>query len=187
MADLKYQAINIPSAIEAVLFVSPEPLTPAQLSNFLEISTAEVEEALVMLDNDLQSRGLRLQRNGTHCQLTTAPEMAEIIERYLGLEPSGFLSHAAMETLAIIAYQQPVTRPYIEGIRGVSSDGVMKSLLAKNLILEVGRADGPGRPILYATTSDFLQHFGINSLSDLPSLNLEGASFENEHDGVLKG
>ncbi len=93
-----------------------------------------------------------------------------------------------METLAIAAYQQPVTRPQIEAVRGVSSDGVMKSLLGKGLIQEVGRADGPGRPILYGTTPDFLQHFGLNSLSELPQLNLpEEEPNGDNHDEMLKG
>ena len=122
------------------------------------------------LEIELQTRGLRLQRHGGRVQLTTAPEMAEIVERFLGLEATSRLSRAALETLAIVAYQQPVTRPYIEGVRGVSSDGVMKSLLGKGLIQEVGRAEGPGRPILYGTAPDFLQHFGLNSLTELPAL-----------------
>ena len=124
-------------------------------------------------------------------QLTTAPEMAEAVERFLGLEATSRLSKAALETLAIVAYQQPVTRPYIEGVRGVSSDGVMKSLLGKGLVQEVGRAEGPGRPILYGTAPDFLQHFGLNSLTELPALALPVAQVENEngngHDEMLKG
>ena len=116
--------------------------------------------------------------------MTTAPEMAEIVERFLGLEATSRLSRAALETLAIVAYQQPVTRPYIEGVRGVSSDGVMKSLLSKGLVQEVGRAEGPGRPILYGTAPDFLQHFGLNSLTELPPLALPVAGSENENGKV---
>ena len=92
---------------------------------------------------------------------------------FLGLERSSRLSRAALETLAIIAYKEPVTRPQIDSIRGVNSDGVIKNLLNKGLIQEVGRADAPGRPILYSVTSDFLQHFGLNSLEDLPPLENE--------------
>jgi condensin subunit ScpB len=113
--------------------------------------------------------------------------MAELIERFLGLEATSRLSRAALETLAIIAYQQPVTRPYVESIRGVSSDGVMKSLLSKGLIQEVGRAEGPGRPILYGTTADFLRHFGLNSLSELPPLDLTDVGSTTAHDEMLKG
>jgi segregation and condensation protein B len=99
--------------------------------------------------------------------------MAVEIEKFLGLEATSKLSRAALETLAIIAYQQPVTRPEIDAVRGVSSDGVLKSLLSKGMIQEVGRAERPGRPILYTTTSDFLQHFGLNSLEELPPLSTE--------------
>jgi segregation and condensation protein B len=106
-------------------------------------------------------------------QLTTAPETAEAIERFLGLEATSHLSRAALETLAIIAYQQPVTRPQVDSVRGVNSDGVMRSLLSKGLIQEGGRAEGPGRPILYSTTPEFLQHFGLNSLNELPPLERE--------------
>jgi segregation and condensation protein B len=113
--------------------------------------------------------------------------MAEIVERFLGLEATSHLSRAALETLAIVAYQQPTTRPYIEGVRGVSSDGVMKSLLSKGLIQEVGRAEGPGRPILYGTAPDFLQHFGLNSLTELPALALPDPEGDNSHDEALKG
>jgi segregation and condensation protein B len=113
--------------------------------------------------------------------------MAESVERFLGLEATSHLSRAALETLAIVAYQQPVTRPQIESIRGVSSDGVMKSLLGKGLVQEVGRTDGPGRPILYGTTPDFLQYFGINSLIDLPALNLPILENNGNHDSSLKG
>ncbi len=105
-------------------------------------------------------------------QLTTAPETAELIERFLGLEATSHLTRAALETLAIIAYQQPVTRPQVDSIRGVNSDSMLKSLLSKGLIFESGRTDGPGRPILYSTSPEFLQHFGINSITDLPPLDL---------------
>jgi segregation and condensation protein B len=120
--------------------------------------------------------------------LTTAPEMADLIETFLGLEATTHLSRAALETLAIISYRQPVTRPQVDAIRGVNSDGVMKSLLGKGLLQEVGRTDGPGRPILYGTTPEFLQHFGLSSLSELPPLALpEVTSDENKDVSVLKG
>lgn len=179
--------LDVPAALEALLFVSAEPVTPSQLSTVLEISTSEVEQGLNQLDGELQTHGLRLQRHGGRVQLTTAPEMAESIERFLGLEATSHLSRAALETLAIVAYQQPVTRPQIEMVRGVSSDGVMKSLLGKGLVQEVGRTEGPGRPILYGTTPDFLQNFGINSLMDLPALNLPAIENNGNHNEALKG
>jgi segregation and condensation protein B len=187
MTESENQPRDIPVALEALLFVSAEPVASSQLAVTLEISIAAVEQGLQQLEGELQTRGLRLQRHGGRVQLTTAPEMAELIERFLGLEATSRLSRAALETLAIIAYQQPVTRPYVEGVRGVNSDGVMKSLLGKGLIQEVGRADGPGRPILYGTTPDFLQHFGVSSLTELPPLNLPEVEPENGHDEMLKG
>ncbi len=178
---------DIPSTLEALLFVSAEPVTPLQLATALDLSVSEVEQGLKHLDDELQGRGLRLQRHAGRVQLTTAPKMAEIVERFLGLEATSRLSRAALETLAIVAYQQPVTRPYLEGVRGVSSDAVIKSLLSKGLVQEVGRADGPGRPILYGTAPEFLQHFGLNSLAELPALALPELDGENGHDQALKG
>jgi len=180
-------SLDIPAALEALLFVSAEPVAPSQLGAVLEISTSAVEQGLKQLDGELQTRGIRLQRNGGRVQLTTAPEMAEMVEHFLGLEATSRLSRAALETLAIVAYQQPVTRPQIEAVRGVSSDGVMKSLLSKGLVQEVGRTEGPGRPILYCTAPDFLQHFGLNSLMDLPALNLPQVENNGNHDETLKG
>jgi segregation and condensation protein B len=178
---------DLPATLEALLFVSAEPVTPLQLATALNLSVSEVEQGLQHLDDELQGRGLRLQRHGGRVQLTTAPKMAEIVERFLGLEATSRLSRAALETLAIVAYQQPVTRPYLEGVRGVSSDGVIKSLLSKGLVQEIGRAEGPGRPILYGTAPEFLQYFGLNSLSELPALALQEPEVANGHDQALKG
>jgi segregation and condensation protein B len=178
---------DLPSTLEALLFVSAEPVSPLQLATALNISVSEVEQGLIHLGEELVGRGLRLQRHGGRIQLTTAPKMAEIVEHFLGLEATSRLSRAALETLAIVAYQQPITRPYIDGVRGVSSDGVLKSLLSKGLVQEVGRAEGPGRPILYGTAPEFLQHFGLNSLSELPALVLPEQEGRNGHDQALKG
>jgi segregation and condensation protein B len=160
--------------LEALLFVAPGSVTAAQLAVALELPIRQIEKSLDFLENDLQhaspARGVRLQRHQNRFQLTTPPEMAADVENFLGLEITGRLSRAALETLAIIAYQQPVTRPEIDAIRGVNSDGVLKSLLSKGLIQEIGRAERPGRPILYSSTSEFLQNFGLNSLTELPPL-----------------
>jgi segregation and condensation protein B len=172
--------------LEALLFVAAEPVTAAQLAAALDISPSVVERGLNELDASLAARGLRLQRNAGRVQLTTAPQLAELIERFLGLEATTHLSRAALETLSIIAYQQPVTRPQIDSIRGVNSDSMMKSLLNKGLILESGRADGPGRPILYSTTPEFLQHFGLNSILEMPPL-ARPEEEEDNHDEMLKG
>ena len=180
--------IELPLSVklEAMLFVAPEPVTTAQLAAALDVAPSVVERGLNELDSALSARGLRLQRNAGRFQLTTAPQLAELIERFLGLESTTHLSRAALETLAIIAYQQPVTRPQIDAIRGVNSDSMMKSLLHKGLILESGRADGPGRPILYSTTPEFLQHFGLNSILEMPPLAKPEEEEEN-HDEMLKG
>jgi segregation and condensation protein B len=168
---------NTIARIEALLFVAAGAVLPAQLSASLDIPLHEVEKNLEILNqrlsSDIQPRGLRLQRHHGRVLLTTSPDLAMDVEKFLGLETSNKLSRAALETLAIIAYQQPVTRPEIDAVRGVSSDGVLKSLLSKGLVQEIGRAERPGRPILYTTTSDFLQHFGLNSLEELPPLSLD--------------
>ena len=181
--------IELPLSVklEAMLFVAPEPVTTAQLAAALDVAASVVERGLNELDAALASRGLRLQRNAGRFQLTTTPQLAELIERFLGLEATTHLSRAALETLAIIAYQQPVTRPQIDSIRGVNSDSMMKSLLNKGLILESGRADGPGRPILYSTTPEFLQHFGLNSILEMPALAKPEEEEGETHDEMLKG
>lgn len=161
--------VNLAS-IEAILFVAMEPISPSLIAETLQIPQTEVEKALGLLQESYQGRGLRLQWHAGKVQLTSAPEMGEVVEKYLGLETTSHLSRAALETLAIIAYRQPVTRPNLEAVRGVNSDGVMRSLLTKGLIQEIGRSEGPGRPILYGTTPDFLQYFGLTSLGELPAL-----------------
>jgi len=177
--------LSLSAKVEALLFVAIEPVSPGQLAIALETTTAELNGALDDLEASLRTRGLRLQRFSGRVQLTTAPESAETIEHFLGLEATSHLSKAALETLAIIAYQQPVTRPQVDAVRGVNSDGVMRSLLNKGLIQEGGRADGPGRPILYSTTPEFLQHFGLNSLTELPPLELKESGEQDV--ALLKG
>jgi segregation and condensation protein B len=171
--DRMEDSSKLKASLEAVLFVAPVAVTPAQLASALEIPESEVEAGLKLLAADFQERGLRLQRHAGRIQLTTAPELSEVVERFLGLEITSYLSRAALETLSIVAYQQPVTRPQVDSIRGVQSDGVLKSLLHKGLIQDIGTAEGPGRPILYASTAEFLQHFGIASLDELPPLEVE--------------
>jgi segregation and condensation protein B len=126
-----------------------------------------------------------VQRHAGNVQLTTAPELAGEVEQFLGLEATSRLSRAALETLAIIAYQQPITHPQIDSIRGVNSDSMLKSLLSKGLIYEASRTDGPGRPILYTTSPAFLQHLGLNSIAQLPPLEMPQEIAE--HDEMLKG
>jgi len=193
MSDSETTSTTVPSTelslsakIEAMLFVSAEPVPVAQLATALDVTASVVERGLKELDEALAARGLRLQRNAGRVQLTTAPELAPLVELFLGLEATTHLSRAALETLAIIAYQQPCTRPQVDSIRGVNSDGMMKSLLSKGLVQEAGRTDGPGRPILYSTTPEFLQHFGLGSIIELPPLAAPPEP-DNEHSVLLKG
>lgn len=179
--------LSLSVKLEAILFVAAEPVTTAQLAAALDIAPSVVERGLHELETALATRGLRLQRHSGRVQLTTAPQLAELIERFLGLEATAHLSRAALETLAIIAYQQPVTRPQIDMIRGVNSDSMMKSLLHKGLILETGRAEGPGRPFLYSTTPEFLQHFGLNSILEMPPVDSLATEEGDNHDEMLKG
>jgi segregation and condensation protein B len=165
--------ISLNAQIEALLFVAPGSVGISQIAAALGVTNRTVENALKQLEVDYQSRGIRLQRHSGRIQMTSAPEAAEVIQTFLGLEATSRISSAALESLAIIAYQQPVTRPQVDSVRGVNSDSVMKNLLHKGLIQEVGRADGPGRPILYSTTPEFLGHFGLSSMEELPPLNLE--------------
>lgn len=165
--------IDTTKLLEGLLFAAPEPITAQHLATVANLPIEQVEDGLVALAEQLSDRGIRLQKHGSRYQLTTAPELTDHIEELLGLDATQKLSRAALETLAIIAYQQPITRPGVDAIRGVNSDGVMKSLLSKGLLQEVGRTEGPGRPILFGTTPEFLQHFGLNSVDELPPLEVK--------------
>lgn len=159
---------NLDLLIEALLLVSPSPISIGQLAMILDEKPKVIQEVLKELEGYYKTRGIRLQEDKGRFQITTAPEYANIIESFLGMEENTSLSQAALEALAIVAYKQPITRPDIDEIRGVNSDGVMRNLLNKGLIQELGRAEGAGRAILYGTTPDFLQFFGISSLNELP-------------------
>lgn len=172
--ELPSTSLSLECLVESLLFVADGPVPVARLAEALEAKPQHIEAALESLGQLYAERGLSLQRIKDKVQLTTAPAAADHVQRFLGLAASAPLSKAALETLAIIAYQQPVTRPQIEAVRGVNSDSVIKNLLTKGLVEESGRTEGPGRPVLYSTTPEFLQHFGLASLSDLPPLNLAG-------------
>ena len=153
-----------------MLFVADGPIPLEQLARLLNISVPEVEQALAEAAAWLAAGGLALQRHGNRVQAVTAPEMGPYVERFLGLDLANRLSPAALEVLAIIAYRQPITRAEIEAIRGVNSDGVLRTLSAKGLVAEVGRLEQAGRPILYGTTFEFLQYFGLHAVQDLPPM-----------------
>jgi segregation and condensation protein B len=157
---------------EALLFVAAEPLEVEALGRLLGLDEPATLALLDELDVALGGRGIRLQRHERRLQLVSAPEAAPLIERMLGVQTSTRLSAAALETLAIIAYRQPITRIQIEAVRGVDCSGVVRALLARGLITETGRSETVGRPILYATTPEFLSQFGLQSLAELPTIEL---------------
>lgn len=156
--------------IEALIFAAEQPVSVAQLSEASGLLTGEVESALESLEARMAAGGLRIQHHRGRFQMVSAPEAAPFVEVMLGLEVNLRLSQAALETLSICAYAQPVTRPQIEAIRGVNSDSTIRTLLSAGLIEDAGRADSLGRPILYRTTFEFLQQFGLQSAEDLPPL-----------------
>lgn len=164
------EQVELSKVIEAILFVSGEPVEQAELEKALEVTSMELTAALDELENDFEreKRGIRLLRFGDHVQLGTRPDYAPYVERLLQPIQKQTLSQAVMETLAVIAYKQPVTRGEIEAIRGVKCDYSVQSLVNKRLICEVGRKETLGRPILYGTTDEFLRHFCISSLDELP-------------------
>ena len=161
--------------LEALLFVAERPLTRTELRTLCGLGAAEIDELLGDLEVQLRERGIRLVSSGERVQLTTAPESGPLIARYTGADGVR-LSPAALETLAIVAYRQPVTRGVIERIRGVDSGHVLRGLLFRRLIVEGGRAGTPGRPILYGTSLEFMERFGLTSLDDLPSLGADVAA-----------
>ena len=179
--------------VEAILFVTGNAVEKKEICSALDMTEAELEETLDALESgyDFDRRGLRLLRFGAHVQLATRPDYAPYVEKLLQPVQKQSLSQAVMETLAVIAYRQPVTKAEIEQIRGVKCDYSVQSLTAKGLIEEVGRKETLGRPILYGTTDTFLRHFCISSVAELPEIDfsalaakLAGAD-ENQMDGGM--
>ncbi|MBI3927139.1 MAG: SMC-Scp complex subunit ScpB [Armatimonadetes bacterium] len=157
-------------ALEGMLFASPGPVKLTELAEACGWEKELVERDLERLVQTLEGRGIELQKVAGSLRLVTVPEVAPYIERMLKIQTRRRLSRAQLETLAVIAYQQPVTRAQIEAHRGVSCDRTLQQLADLQLVRETGRAEVPGRPILYGTSSDFLRHFGLNSLDELPAL-----------------
>lgn len=156
--------------VEALLFVADEPVSIADLATALGASTEAVQGAIDWLVTQTHLRGMSVARVGMRVQLVTIPEAAAYVERFLGMDRSARLSSAAMETIAVIAYRQPITRAQVEAVRGVNSDAVIRTLRARNLIETVGQLEQAGRPELLGTTFEFLRYFGIESLEQLPRL-----------------
>jgi segregation and condensation protein B len=158
------------SAIESLLFVAGRPLELAELRRLLAIDDKRLRAALDSLAADCEraGRGIRVQRQGDQAQLVSSPENARFVAALLGLPTQAKLTTAALETLAVVAYRQPITRSQIEFIRGVNSDRALSSLVQYGLVMEVGRAATVGRPALFGTTHEFLGQFGLTSLESLP-------------------
>lgn len=165
-------ALDLAARVEAVLFAAPGPVEVGRLATVFERPAREIEAALDSLKERYRTRGLALQSGRSGVQLTTSPQAATDVERFLEVESTSRLSRAALEVLAVIAYQQPVTRPQVDAIRGVNSESSIGTLMRYGLVEEVGRSDAPGRPFLYVTSPEFLQYFGLNSLEQLPPLHL---------------
>jgi segregation and condensation protein B len=164
-----------PAQLEALLFVAERPLSRREIATLAGVDLETVDARLGDLEVALRERGVRLLAAGDRVELATAPEAGGIIARYVGA--AGLrLSPAALETLAVVAYRQPVTRGMVERIRGVDSDYVVRSLLHRRLIAEQGRASTPGRPMLFGTSFEFLERFGLTSLDELPPLDAETAA-----------
>jgi len=162
--------MNISSVLESLLFVSGDGVTRSQLSEILEITEKEVDEQIELLKESyrVQDRGITVAEYDEYVQLKTVEENFGFVTKLAESKKKQPLSPAALETLSIVAYHQPVTRGSIEFIRGVNCDGPMGKLLERGLIEENGRLDAPGRPILYVTTKEFLRSFGLSSLAELP-------------------
>lgn len=161
---------DLPALLEALMLVSPEPARIQDLAEVSGVSTGEVEDALTAMNNKDRNRGWVVVRHHGTAHLSSAPRFAAQVRRFLKLERESRLSGAALETLALIAYRQPVTRAEIEALRGVDSSGVLATLHARGLIEIAGRLPTVGNPIQYATSVEFLRQFGMNSLADLPPL-----------------
>jgi segregation and condensation protein B len=168
--------------LEALLFVAERPLSRREIATLSGVDRATVDERLGDLEVSLAARGIRLVLSGDRVELVTAPEAGALIARYVGADAVR-LSPASLETLAIVAYRQPVTKAAVERIRGVDSDYTIRSLLHRRLVVELGRSEGPGRPYLYGTGFEFLERFGLTSLEEMPPLDVEIAARLVEDDG----
>lgn len=163
------------AALEALLFVAEKPLTRREIATLAGVDRATVDARLGDLEVSLAGRGIRLVASGDRVELATAPEAGPLVARYVGADAVR-LSPAALETLAIVAYRQPVTKAAVERIRGVDSDYTVRTLLHRRLVVELGRAEAPGRPFLYGTGFEFLERFGLTSLDELPPLEVDVAA-----------
>lgn len=178
---------RIKSIIESLLFASGDPLSLRDLSNNIEVPPKAIEEAIVELVREYENdnRGIKLISINGEYQLVTKGENSEYIQKLLKKNKRQSLSQASLESLAIIAYKQPITRVDIDDIRGVKSESAIQKLIEKELIREVGRKEVPGRPILLGTTEEFLRQFGLKELKELPCLDLYSEENQSESIEIL--
>lgn len=164
--------MSLSAALESLLFVSDKAVDPMAMARALGVQPEIVQDGLQRLADELVAadRGVRIQFQGTNVRMITRPDAAQAVEDFLNLDLTTRLSAPALETLAVIAYRQPVTRAQIEAVRGVDCGGVLRTLQQRGLVEEAGRLEGVGRPILYAITEEFMHHFGLIRLDDLPPL-----------------
>ena len=163
---------QLTGALEAILYVSGDPVQIPDIAHAFNLTASEMEEVIAALRDrmDIERSGLQLNRHGDELQISVRGEFAGFVEMYLQPVTQKSLSQSVMETLSIIAYRQPVTKGDIEGVRGVKCDYSVQSLMNRGLIEECGHRETLGRPLLYRTTDKFLQHFGIETLEDLPNV-----------------
>jgi segregation and condensation protein B len=173
------------AALEALLFVAERPLARREIAALAGVDRATVDARLGDLEVTLAARGIRLVLSADRVELVTAPEAGALIARYVGADAVR-LSPASLETLAIVAYRQPVTKSAVERIRGVDSDYTIRSLLHRRLVVELGRSEAPGRPYLYGTGFEFLERFGLTSLEEMPVLDVDVAARLAEDDAVTE-
>ena len=173
------------AALEALLFVAERPLARREIATLAGVDRATVDARLGDLEVSLMGRGIRLVLSNDRVELVTAPETGALIAHYVGADAVR-LSPASLETLAIVAYRQPVTKGAIERIRGVDSDYTIRTLLHRRLVVELGRSEAPGRPYLYGTGFEFLERFGLTSLEDLPLLDVDVAGGLSQEDVVAE-
>ena len=179
LAEELVDDLGLSVVIEALLFVADRPLTVDEIAEITGAPAADVSDSMSRLQDVYADRGIMLLQHADGYRLVSSPRAATFCRRLLGLETRTRLSRAALETLGIIAYRQPVTRSEIENIRGVDADSALATLLARGLVEEVGRLDTPGRPVQFGTSDLFLAYFGISSLSALPELDLPDPAHGN--------
>ena len=172
-AQPQNQTSDLKGILESLLFVARKPLPPAELEKQIGFPKDMIKAVLEELIKEYEGRGINIVKVAGGYLMGTNPENADHIHSHLHAKVETTLTHKSLEVLAIIAYQQPITRPQIDSVRGVNSDSVLRTLTRHALIEEVGRSEGPGRPFLYSTTTDFLSYFGLNSMQELPPLQLD--------------